>query len=30
MSNYNSKLKTDLVDILLACCEGKLNETKIE
>jgi len=24
------KLKTDLVDILLACCEGKLNETKIE
>ena len=24
------KLKTDLVDILLACCEEKLNETKIE
>ena len=24
------KLKTDLLDILLACCEEKLNETKIE
>ena len=24
------RLKTDLLDILLACCEGKLNDTKIE
>ena len=30
MSNYTSKLKSDLAEILFACCDGKLKDIKIE
>ena len=30
MSNYTSKIKTDLIEIFLACCDEKLNEINIE
>ena len=30
MSNYNSKLKSDISEIFISCCNGKLNEINLE